>query len=110
MSLPMPDTRPSRRAVLARLGGAVLTVALAGCQGANAAVGTASRTPTAGRTGPTVVLATSELVVGRNRFAVGVLDEANRPIVEAAVTFGFFQVAGEQATKRFDAAATFRWV
>ena len=106
----MSATRLSRRVMLARFGGAALTVALAGCQRLQAATGAPSATPTAGRTGPTVVLATSELVVGRNRFAVGILDEANQPIVEAPVTFSFFQLTGEQGTKRSEAPATFRWV
>ena len=56
------------------------------------------------------MLATSELVVGQNRFAVGIIDESNRPIVDARVTFGFFQVNGQQATKRAETPATFRWV
>ena len=62
------------------------------------------------RTGPTLILATSELVVGPNRFAVGIVDEANRPIVDAQVKFGFFQVNGQEATKRSESPATFRWV
>jgi hypothetical protein len=69
-------------------------------------------TPTAEarRTGPTLIQATSELVVGPNRFAVGIVDEANRPIVDAHVTFGFFQLVGQEGTKRAEAPATFRWV
>lgn len=59
---------------------------------------------------PTLVMATSELVVGRNRFAVGIIDETNKPIVDAKVTFGFYQLAGTEGTKRAEAPATFRWV
>jgi hypothetical protein len=99
------------------LGGTALAVALAGCQGRGTSMGMMpstptgmGATPTAGRSGPTVVLATSELVVGRNRFAVGILDEMNRPVVEAPVTFGFYQVSGMEGTKRFEAPGTFRWV
>ena len=55
-------------------------------------------------------MATSELVVGRNRFAVGIIDDANKPIVDARVTFGFYQLTGNDGTKRAEAPATFRWV
>jgi hypothetical protein len=49
-------------------------------------------------------------VVGRNRFAVAIVDETNKPIVDARVTFGFYQLAGNEGTKRAEAPATFRWV
>ena len=99
----------TRRTFLRAAVGSLAAVALAGCQGAQSA--SPGSTPAqAGRTGPTLILATSELVVGPNRFAVGIVDEANRPIVDARVTFGFFQVEGQQATKRAEAPATFRWV
>ena len=48
--------------------------------------------------------------MGPNRFAVGIVDEANQPIADAKVTFGFYQVNGDQATKRSEAPAAFRWV
>ena len=98
----------SRRSILVGLGASAAALALSACQRASSTVVIPSPTP--GRTGPTLVLATSELVVGHNRFAVGIIDEANRPIPDAAVTFGFYQVSGQQATKRFDAPGTFRWV
>ncbi|HYU21393.1 MAG TPA: hypothetical protein VEQ11_22135 [Chloroflexota bacterium] len=56
------------------------------------------------------VLANSEIVKGHNRFAMGLIGEANRPITDARVRFGFFQINGQQATKRSEADATFRWV
>jgi len=96
--------------------GTLAAVALAGCQAVKTAVqqGQPSEPKTApaqpARTGPTLIQATSELVVGQNRFAVGIVDEANRPIVDARVTFGFYQVDGQQATKRAESPATFRWV
>jgi hypothetical protein len=106
----------TRRRFLSAGAGSLAAVALSGCQ----ALRTATQPPQpsapqtapaqAGRTGPTLILATSELVVGQNRFAVGIVDEANRPIVDARVTFGFFQVEGQQATKRAESPATFRWV
>jgi hypothetical protein len=103
----MTGFRRTRRAALAQLGAVAATAALAACQPSGTSP---SPTPAASKAGPTLVLATSELVVGRNRFAVGILDEGNKPIVEAPVTFSFFQLAGDQATKRAEAPATFRWV
>jgi hypothetical protein len=99
----------SRRRFL-RLGlVSVGTLALGGCQAVQPAP---PPTPVAAAkvAAPTLVLATSELVVGPNRFAVGIIDEANKPIFDAQVTFGFFQVNGQEATKRAESAATFRWV
>jgi hypothetical protein len=89
-------------------GGSLAAVALAGCQLAPPPPPTPS--PAARATGPTMILATSELVVGPNRFAVGMVDEANQPIVDAQVTFGFYQLSGDQGTKKAEAPATFRWV
>jgi len=98
----------ARRSILIGLGASAATLALTACQRESTSV--VVPTPTPGRAGPTLVLATSELVVGHNRFAVGIIDETNRPIPDAAVTFGFFQVSGQQATKRFETPGTFRWV
>jgi hypothetical protein len=99
----------TRRTFLRAGVGSVAFASLVGCQATPAASQSTSTAETR-RTGPTLVLATSELVVGPNRFAVGIIDEANRPIVDARVTFGFFQVSGQEATKRAEAPATFRWV
>jgi hypothetical protein len=108
----------SRRTLLALAGGCLATGALAACQ-APAAQSVPSAPQPASQpapspqpkpSGPTLILATSELVVGPNRFAIGIVDEANQPILDAKVTFGFFQVDGAQATKRAEAPATFRWV
>lgn len=111
--MPTPPVRScTRRALLRAAGGTLAALALAACQTAPSA---SSPAPPAGTAppkpaGPSLVLATSELVVGRNRFAVGIVDAANRPIVDAQVTFGFFQLDGQEATKRAEAPATFRWV
>lgn len=99
----------SRRALLKLGAVSVGTWALAGCQAVRPSQAP-TPAPAAKPTAPTLVLATSELVVGPNRFAVGIIDEANKPIVDAQVTFGFFQVNGQEATKRGEAPATFRWV
>lgn len=99
----------SRRTFLQASIGSVGAVVLVGCRATQPAT---PSTPTteARRAGPTLIQATSELVVGQNRFAVGIVDEANRPIVDAQVTFGFFQLVGQEGTKRAEAPATFRWV
>jgi hypothetical protein len=57
--------------------------------------------------GPSLTLASSELVVGQNRFALGLLlDE--RPLPGASVRLEFFQIAGQTATKRAEAPAVYR--
>lgn len=99
----------SRRGFLLAGLGALGAASLAACQTAQPAAPPAAAAKPK-QAGPTLVLATSELVVGQNRFAVGIIDESNRPIVDARVTFGFFQVTGQEATKRAEAPATFRWV
>src|SRR4051794_38123923 len=106
---PMIQSHLSRRALLARLGAAASAAALTACNG-SLPTGRSAPTPTPARTAPTLVLATAELVVGRNRFAVGIIDEGSRPIVGADVTFGFYQLAGQDVTKRFEEPGIFRWV
>ena len=55
------------------------------------------------------VVVASELVVGRNRFALGVLDRAsNTPIPDATVHLRFFLLQGNQALSKFEADAVFR--
>jgi hypothetical protein len=59
----------------------------------------------------TAVQASSELAVGRNRFALGLLDARNQPISTGNVKVEFFKVAqGGTAEKRADANAVFRSV
>jgi hypothetical protein len=101
----------TRRAALARLGGSAAALAMSACQLPLSIGSQPTPTPAAARsTGPTLVLASSELVVGPNRFAVGLIDETNHPIPDAAMTLSFFQIFGQQATKRAEAQATYRWV
>ncbi|MGE3910297.1 MAG: hypothetical protein AB7K36_13140 [Chloroflexota bacterium] len=99
----------TRRAALNALVNSAAVLALSGCAAAQPAP---APTPAAKPkpAGPTLVMATSELVVGKNRFAVGIIDETNTPMVGAQVTFGFFQLAGAEGTKRAETPATFRWV
>ena len=59
----------------------------------------------------TAVQASSELAVGRNRFAIGLIDDRNQPVVAGAVNVEFFKLlASGQAEKRAESPATFRSV
>ena len=113
----------SRRAVLRlMIGGAALSV-LAACQSSSQPVATPTAAPAA-NANPlvkprasgaelTAVLASSELALGRNRFAIGLIDgqNQNQPITSGATRLEFFRVlAGGTAEKRFDADAIFRTV
>ena len=56
-----------------------------------------------------VVPANAELLVGRNRFVLGVLDgRTGAPLPDAKVHFRFFELQGDQGTLRSEADATFR--
>lgn len=59
--------------------------------------------------GVTPVLANSELVIGRNRVALGLIAD-ERPLTDARVSLGFYQIMGQQATKRSETDAAFRWI
>ncbi len=55
------------------------------------------------------VLASSELLVGADRFSLGILDGATgAPLPDAKVHFRFFEVHGNQGVPRFEADAVFR--
>jgi hypothetical protein len=54
----------------------------------------------------TAVVASSELVVGENRFIVGLLDQNTEEIIGAEVAFRFFKLAGDQETPKGEAEAT----
>lgn len=105
------------RAALAVL--AALSLLLGACGGAKpggassegnapgraAATGTPSEATSPFR----AVVVASELVVGPNRFALGILDRAsNTPIPDAAVRLRFFLLQGNQALPKFEADTVFR--
>jgi hypothetical protein len=100
----------SRRALLTLAGGCLAAGTLAACQPPPAPPPAPTPSPQAKPSGPTLILATSELVVGPNRFAIGIVDEANQPILDATVRLDFYQLAGDQGTKKAEVPATFRWV
>jgi hypothetical protein len=56
----------------------------------------------------TPVLASSELAIGRNRFAIGLIDAQNQPITAGQVHLEFFKLNGQTAEKRSEADAVFR--
>jgi hypothetical protein len=59
----------------------------------------------------TAVLASSELAVGRNRFALGLIDARSHPITTGRTLVEFFKLRSDgTAEKRDDATATFRSV
>ena len=110
--------RRARREVLTLGAGLAAGLSLMGCGGVQQAAPGAGAPAAGGAGAPaskkpaglTPVLATSELVVGRNRFALGLIGEDNRPILDAQVHLDFFELSGDTGTKRAEAEARFRWV
>lgn len=120
-------TRGRRLALAAAL--AALATACGGSSAKNQANSASTRpaasvaaAANAGRATPAVagaalqpVIASSELVVGPNRFTLGVLDRNGMPIPDATVHLRFFQLSSApsgsgavQGTLRFEADTTFR--
>jgi hypothetical protein len=112
----MPLTR--RQLTQLVVGGAVASL-LAACQTAApnqapAAAPTASNPlikPRASGAPLTAVQASSELAQGRNRFAIGLIDDRNQPVVTGSVNVEFFKLLDSgQAEKRAESPAVFRSV
>lgn len=55
-------------------------------------------------------MATSELVLGPNRIALGLIGPDNQPIADAEATVSIYQLEGTQGTKRAEVAAPYRWL
>jgi hypothetical protein len=53
----------------------------------------------------TAVVSSSELVVGENRFIVGLLDQDTEEVIDAEVTFRFFKLDGDRQTLKGEAEA-----
>src|SRR5438128_1298223 len=125
----LPDMRPTRRAFLGALAATAVGLLSAACgvagtpapsgppaatpapQVAGAPATPAAKAPAAPAAGPlTALLTNSEVVVGRNRFTLALLDSQNQPVTDATTRLEFFQLAGDQATKRGETQATFRSV
>ncbi len=111
---------PLSRRELARVlvGGAIASL-VAACQAPRAGVPTPAAPtaanplvkPRAGGAELTAVQASSELAQGRNRFALGLIDARNQPVVDGTVNVEFFKLLSNgQAEKRAGAAAVFRSV
>jgi hypothetical protein len=112
----MPRTR--RQFTQLVVGGAVASL-IAACQMPNqpqtpAAAPTASNPLIKPRTGGaplTAVQASSELAQGRNRFAIGLIDDRNQPVVAGSVNVELFKLLDSgQAEKRAESPAVFRFV
>jgi hypothetical protein len=97
----------TRRAALQRLAASGAALLATACS-APAAV---TPTPQEKASPPlTIAMATSELVIGPNRLAMGLIGPDNQPIADAQATIGLYQLDGTQGTKVSETAATFRWV
>jgi len=104
----------TRRRLLSLFGGLMVVAVLEACQSPQAP----AAAPTA--TNPLIkpkatsgaelspVLASSELALGRNRFAVGLIDAQNQPITSGQVHIEFFKIDRQSAEKRSEADAVFR--
>lgn len=113
----MKSPRATRRRALGLLGGGFAFSLLSACQPASQPQPTPADNPLIKpKAAPgallTPVLASSELAVGRNRFALGLIDARNQPIADGRVHLEFFKVDGQRGTaqKRGEADATFRAV
>lgn len=97
----------SRRAAIRQLGACGVALLAAACS----APAPVAPTPGEKAAPPlTIAMATSELVLGPNRLAMGLIGPDNQPIVDAQASVGFFQLDGTQGTKVSETAATYRWV
>src|SRR5262245_1935408 len=96
------SVRISRRAAF---GGAAGLALLSACSAA-----AARPTPTAPskQEGWTPILPNSDLAVGKNRFLFAVLDERNRPILDAEVRLRFFDRIDAPTDPKSEVPATFR--
>ena len=108
-----PASRPAATSAPGATGGAAATTANK--------PGTAGGTPTAAANplvkprasgaDLTALVASSELALGRNRFALGLIDARNQPVTDGSVRVEFFKVRPDgTAEKRAEAPAAFRSV
>jgi hypothetical protein len=100
----LPVRTARRRSWLAVL---VTATLLAACGGSGGA--TTSRQTATPAEGFSPVVASAEVLVGRNRFALGILDNrTGAPLPDARVRLRFFELHGNEGTLRFETDATFR--
>ena len=86
---------------------AALAVIAAACSSGGGDGSPSASTPETTTTlGVSPVIVNSELVVGENRFMIGLLSSENEEIVGAAVAFRFFKLDGDQQELREEAQAT----
>ena len=102
----------SRRQAMRMLGGGVLAGAalplLAACQ---SATNPAPEPKAAAGADLTALQASSELALGRNRFAIGLLDARNQPVTAGTVKIEYFKLKTDgTGEKKSESAALFRSV
>ena len=108
----------SRRAAVRTVLGGFAATLLAACQSPSISGPMAAPTatnplikPRASGAELTAVQASSELALGRDRFAVGLIDAQNQPVTNGTARLEFFKLMpGGSAEKRADAEAVFRAV
>src|SRR6266516_6266779 len=103
----------TRRRALPALAGLTVVALLEACQAPQAAPTPTAPNPlikprAASGAELTPVLASSELALGRNRFAIGLIDPQNQPITSGQVHLEFFKLDGQTAEKRSEADAVLR--
>lgn len=112
---PVSTLQLSRRRLLPLLGGIAVVVLADACQAPAAVAPTGTAVPNplikprvTNGAELTPVLASSELALGRNRFAIGLIDAQNQPITSGQVHLEFFKIDGQAAQKKSEADSTFR--
>jgi hypothetical protein len=110
----------SRRLFAQAVFGGAAASLLAACQASTPAAHSPAAAPTAANAlvkprasgAPfTAVQASTELAVGRNRFAIGLIDDHNQAVTTGSVSVEFFKLlASDQAEKRAESPAMFRSV
>ena len=83
----------------------LLALGAAACAGGGDEGDSGAVTPTPGPQ-VTAIVVNSELVVGENRFMIGLLSSENEEIIGAKVAFRFFKLEGEEQEPRGEAQAT----
>jgi hypothetical protein len=112
----MPTSRPTRRDAFRYLMGSITLPVFAACQATPARAPTPTNPLVKPRATPGAdvrpVLASTELALGQNRFALGLIDARNQPITNGTVHLEFFKVSAQNDTaqKRSEADAVFRAV
>ena len=85
---------------------AILLALVAACTGGGDEGDSSVITPSTEDSQVTALVVNSELVVGENRFMIGLLSAENEEIISAEVAFSFFKLEGAEQEPRGEAEAT----